>query len=141
MFDVALSGAGAKVVLTTSSDENYPPENMLDGKAESFWISTGMFPQEFVISFAGMMNVSKIKLSCFHVRGLSIQRSVQKEPLDFEVIDERELTPSDASLQLEEFKFDETTARHMKFIIKSGFDHFVSVHKLNIDGTAVREAE
>lgn len=141
MFDVALSEAGAKVVLATSSDENYPPENMLDGKADSFWISTGMFPQEFIISFAGMMDVSKIKLSSFHVRGLSIQRSVQQEPLDFEVIDERELTPSDASLQMEEFQFDSTTARHMKFIIKSGFDHFVSVHKLSIDGTAVRERE
>ncbi len=31
MFDVALSEAGAQVVLTTSSDQNYPPENMLDG--------------------------------------------------------------------------------------------------------------
>ncbi|XP_022087275.1 intraflagellar transport protein 25 homolog [Acanthaster planci] len=141
MFDVALSEAGAKVVLATSSDESYPPENMLDGKAETFWISTGMFPQEFIISFAGMMDISKIKLSCYHVKGLSIQRSVQKEPSDFEVIEEKELTPSDASLQMEEFKFDSTGARHMKFIIKSGFDHFVSVHKLIIDGTAVREQE
>ena len=31
MFDVALSDAGAQVVLTTSSDQNHPPENMLDG--------------------------------------------------------------------------------------------------------------
>ncbi|XP_033636930.1 intraflagellar transport protein 25 homolog [Asterias rubens] len=139
MFDVALSEAGAKVVLTSSSDENYPPENMLDGKPETFWISTGMFPQEFILSFPGLMNIKTIRLFCFHVRGLSIHRSILQDPQDFEVMDERELTPSDASLQMEEFKFDSTTARHMKFVIKSGFDHFVSVHKLHVDGTAVRE--
>ena len=31
MFDVALSSAGAQVVLVTSSHEQYPPENMIDG--------------------------------------------------------------------------------------------------------------
>ena len=30
MFDVALSSAGAHVVLATSSDENCSPENILD---------------------------------------------------------------------------------------------------------------
>ena len=31
MFDVALKSAGAQVVLATSSDANYPPENIIDG--------------------------------------------------------------------------------------------------------------
>jgi heat shock protein beta-11 len=114
---------------------------LIDRKVETFWISTGMFPQEFVISFAGLMDVNNVKLSCYHVRGLSIHRSVHSEPSDFEIIEEKELTPSDASLQMEDFKFDSMKARHMKFVIKSGFDHFVSVHKLNIDGSAVRERD
>ena len=31
MFDVALSSAGATIALATSYDENYPPENIIDG--------------------------------------------------------------------------------------------------------------
>ena len=31
MFDVALGSAGAQVSLSTSCDEKYPPENMIDG--------------------------------------------------------------------------------------------------------------
>ena len=31
MFDVALSSAGASIALVTSFDENYPPENIIDG--------------------------------------------------------------------------------------------------------------
>lgn len=31
MFDVALKSAGAQVVLATSSDDKFPPENIIDG--------------------------------------------------------------------------------------------------------------
>ena len=31
MFDVALSSAGASIALVTSFDENFPPENIIDG--------------------------------------------------------------------------------------------------------------
>ena len=36
MFDVALSSAGASIALATSFDENYPPENIIDG-----WVICG----------------------------------------------------------------------------------------------------
>lgn len=29
------------------------------------------------------------------------------------------------------------TAVHLRVVIESGYDHFVSVHKLHVDGTAV----
>ena len=35
-------------------------------KPETFWISTGMFPQEFILSFPGLMNIKTIRLFCFH---------------------------------------------------------------------------
>jgi len=31
MVDIALSKAGAYISMVTSSDDDYPPENMLDG--------------------------------------------------------------------------------------------------------------
>ena len=30
-----------------------------------------------------------------------------------------------------------TSACHLRFLIKSGFDHFVSIHNVSVDGTAV----
>ena len=32
---------------------------------ETFWASTGMFPQEFIISFKALMNVNSIKMHCY----------------------------------------------------------------------------
>ncbi|XP_077981233.1 intraflagellar transport protein 25 homolog [Glandiceps talaboti] len=139
MFDVALAEAGAKVVLATSSDEKHPPEHMIDGNSESFWSTTGLFPQEFIISFSGLMDINAIKLETFQIHKMSVERSVHAEPIDFEILNEKEFTPTDAALQMEEFTFDAaTSATHLRFIIKSGYDHFVSVHRVNVDGTAVR---
>ena len=36
------------------------------------------------------------------------------------------------------FQVPITSATHVRFVIKSGYDHFISVHRIGIDGTAVQ---
>ena len=43
--DYAREETGCRVVMCSCGDDRYPPENMLDGKESSFWITTGCFPQ------------------------------------------------------------------------------------------------
>jgi hypothetical protein len=67
MKDYARQDAGASIVMATSVDERFPPENIIDG-AESFgaeaigtfWMTTGMFPQELVVALANPVQVSQI---------------------------------------------------------------------------------
>ena len=54
-------------------DEKYPPENMLDGKDGTFWMTTGMFPQEFVVALKSAVKVSKI--TTLSLNGRSGQRA------------------------------------------------------------------
>ena len=52
-----------------------------------------------------------------------------------------ELTQTDGQLQIEEIDMrPNTEAQHLRFVIDSGYDHFVSVHKLHVDGHAVHGA-
>lgn len=60
MRDYAREENGAQIVMATSVDERFPPENMLDGKDSTFWMTTGMFPQEFVVALRTGVHVSKI---------------------------------------------------------------------------------
>jgi heat shock protein beta-11 len=60
MRDFAREENGASIVMATSVDERFPPEQMLDGKDSSFWMTTGLFPQEFVVALQQSINVSKI---------------------------------------------------------------------------------
>lgn len=137
MFDVALSSAGATIALATSFDENHPPENIIDGSLDTFWPTTGMFPQEFIITFSALMSIGNIKLLSSNVKALSIEKSTKTEALDFEPLVEKEYEHSEGQMQRDEIKIPVTSACHLKFVIKSGFDHFVSIHNVSVDGTAV----
>ncbi|XP_053511370.1 intraflagellar transport protein 25 homolog isoform X2 [Artibeus jamaicensis] len=88
--DLCLSSEGAEVILATSSDEKHPPENMIDGNPETFWTTTGMFPQEFIICFHKHVKIEKLVIRCYFVRTLRIEKSTSNEPVDFEQWIERE---------------------------------------------------
>ncbi|XP_030061804.1 intraflagellar transport protein 25 homolog [Microcaecilia unicolor] len=134
LSDVCLSSCGATVVLATSCDERYPPENILDGKSETFWTTTGIFPQEFIIGFSGPAKINKLTVQSYLVRNLKIEKSISKDPVNFEKCAEKELENSEGQLQTEEFMLPGCQATYLRFIIESSFDQFVSIHRVMADG-------
>ncbi|KAJ6662535.1 hypothetical protein lerEdw1_011672 [Lerista edwardsae] len=135
-IDFCLASEGAEVILATSSDENYPPEYIIDGRSETFWTTTGMFPQEFIISFHKCVQIGKLTVQCYLVRTLRIEKSMSQDPVDFELCVEKELLFKEGELQTEEFSFPELQATYLRFTILSAFDAFVSVHRVIADGIA-----
>ncbi|CAD5123519.1 DgyrCDS11858 [Dimorphilus gyrociliatus] len=137
MFNVALASSGAQVSLASSSDEKHQPDCIIDGSPNSFWASTGLFPQELVVSFQGLMSVSSIKIDCSSVKHFRIERSVSNDPIDFEPLHERELDNANDLIQTEDLPVSSGSAKHIKFIFDSGYDHFISVHNIQVIGSAV----
>nr|XP_060629530.1 intraflagellar transport protein 25 homolog isoform X5 [Anolis sagrei ordinatus] len=111
--DYGLRSEGAEVILATSSDEKFPPENILDGRSDTFWTTTGMFPQEFIISLNKCVTINKLTIQCY-----------------------LELQSTEGELQIEEFSFPDMQAAYLRFIILSAFDAFVSVHRVIVEGIA-----
>ncbi|XP_072586965.1 intraflagellar transport protein 25 homolog isoform X3 [Vulpes vulpes] len=104
-IDLCLSSEGAEVILATSSDEKHPPENMIDGNPETFWTTTGMFPQEFIICFHKHVRIERLIIQSYFVRTLKIEKSTSKEPVDFEPWIEKDLVHTEGQLQNEEIMF------------------------------------
>ncbi|KAI1900391.1 hypothetical protein AGOR_G00049470 [Albula goreensis] len=134
MIDAALSSSGTRVVLATSGDENYPPENIIDGNTETFWISTGMFPQEFILRFSDPLKIKLLTIHSYNVKNLKIEKSASSDATDFDTLSEKEFEHTEGHLQANDFSLTGTTATHLRFIITSGYDHFVSVHRVAIEG-------
>ncbi|XP_062049330.1 intraflagellar transport protein 25 homolog [Lepus europaeus] len=134
--DLCLSSEGAEVILATSSDEKHPPESIIDGNPETFWTTTGMFPQEFIISFHKPVRIEKLVIQSYLVRTLRIEKSTSKEPVDFEQWIEREFTHTEGQLQ-NEIMACECSATYLRVIIISAFDHFASVHSISAEGVAI----
>ncbi|XP_012783469.1 intraflagellar transport protein 25 homolog [Ochotona princeps] len=135
--DLCSSSEGAEVVLATSSDEKHPPENIIDGNPETFWTTTGMFPQEFIIYFHKHVRIEKLVIQSYLVRTLRIEKSTSKEPVDFEQWIEKDLAHTEGQLQNEEIVVRDGSATYLRFIILSAFDHFASVHSISAEGIAV----
>ncbi|XP_045890461.1 intraflagellar transport protein 25 homolog isoform X1 [Micropterus dolomieu] len=170
MIDSALSSLGATVVVATSSDENHPPENITDGNTKTFWMSTGMFPQEFIIRFAEPSKISTVTVDsyndcalktiwclypasvhgetkkvawtephntisamiCLSVKHLKIEKNTSPNTSQFEFVTEKEFEHTEGHLQSNAFLLNGSSANHLRFIISSGYDHFVSVHRISV---------
>jgi len=50
-----------------------------------------------------------------------------------------EFEQTEGSLQVEEFPLNRATANYLKLVIESGYSHFVSVHKVHVDGVSGRD--
>ncbi|KAG3283215.1 intraflagellar transport protein 25 homolog isoform X3 [Ictidomys tridecemlineatus] len=136
-FDLCLSSEGSEVVLATSSDEKHPPENIIDGNPETFWTTTGMFPQEFIICFHKHVKVEKLIIQSYLVRTLKIEKTKSKEPVDFERWIERDFVHTEGQLQNEEILVHDGYCTYLRFIITKAFDHFISVHCVSAEGLVV----
>ncbi|CAM9761746.1 unnamed protein product [Lampetra planeri] len=110
MEDVALSSAGARVSLATSSDERYPAESVTDGSSSTFWMSTGTFPQEFIITLADVTSIQSMRIECYNVRKLAVEHSMSSEPINFEPLSEIELEHNESNLQTEDINANEGMA-------------------------------
>ncbi|XP_034397093.1 intraflagellar transport protein 25 homolog [Cyclopterus lumpus] len=132
MIDSALSSAGAKVVVASSSDENHPPENITDGNTNTFWMSTGMFPQEVIVRFAESTQVSAVTVDSYNVKHLKIEKNSSQNASQFESVTEQEFKQTEGHLQSNTILLNGSNATHLRFIINSGYDHFVSVHRISV---------
>ncbi|CAJ1068560.1 intraflagellar transport protein 25 homolog [Xyrichtys novacula] len=132
MIRSSLNSLGAKVVVAASSDENHPPESIIDGDTKTFWMTTGMFPQEFIIRFADPTNITAVTLDSYNVKHLKVEKNISQKASQFEFVTEKELEQTEGHLQSNAIPLNGSSATHLRFIITSGYDHFVSVHRVSI---------
>uniref|UniRef100_A0A665TDD5 Zgc:158640 n=1 Tax=Echeneis naucrates TaxID=173247 RepID=A0A665TDD5_ECHNA len=132
MADSSLGSSGVKVVVASSGDENHPPENILDGNTKTFWMSTGMFPQEFIIRFAELTKISAVTVDTYNVKHLKIEKNTSQKASQFESVTEKGKGTSAGVRLYFIFQLNGSSATHLRFIITAGYDHFVSVHKVNV---------
>ncbi|KAA8592382.1 hypothetical protein FQN60_017837 [Etheostoma spectabile] len=68
------------------------------------------------------------------VKHLKIERNASQNVSQFESITEKEFERTEGHLQSNAISLNGSSATHLRFIITSGYDHFVSVHRLKAVG-------
>ncbi|XP_035229635.1 intraflagellar transport protein 25 homolog [Stegodyphus dumicola] len=137
MMDLASSSVGGHIVMASSNDSRFPPRNILDGKLDTFWVTTGLYPQCFVLSLSEAADVKAITMHSYNIKDLRIEKSIKEDPVEFEEILETGLESSEGTPQQKTFSPALCEARYLKFIINSGYDHFCTVFKITVSGTVL----
>lgn len=133
MKDYAREENGGRIVMASCVDERFPPDNMLDGKDNTFWITTGMFPQEFVLALEADIRISKITTLSLNVKKLVVEKSDEDRPDSFEKVFEVELSNRGDRLQTEVHQVN-ISARYLKFSLASGYSECATINRVSVVG-------
>ncbi|KAF0308201.1 Intraflagellar transport protein 25 [Amphibalanus amphitrite] len=115
MGDLGLSASGTSIVQASSFDARYPPKCIVDGRMDTFWMTTGLYPQQFVLKLPGLHALDKISIQTYN----AFQHQAGK-------------------LQTETVSPQDVTANYLRFRILTGHAPFVSVHRMSISGRETR---
>ncbi|KAJ1635634.1 galactose-binding domain-like protein [Pavlovales sp. CCMP2436] len=128
-----MADRGATASIATSWDGSHPPENVLDGSESTFWVTTGMFPQELVITLGANADVSRVAINGAGLRRISIASCTSEQPGAYDtVLHETDLERVDGR-QSEVFKVKMSSVRHVKLTIHAGWEHFVSISSVRLE--------
>jgi len=148
MLDSGLKRAGGRIVLVSSLDPDHPGEGAIDGRLDSFWISTGMYPQEIILELSQPMLISGVQLSCTRVRRIRVEASHDLGPSGFRTLAEGVFRDHGSQLQTEHLSCcakDGQLAgggcRYLRVLILSGWDDFCTVHHVGLDTAGAEPRE
>mmetsp|Transcript_24066 Transcript_24066/g.71625 ORF Transcript_24066/g.71625 Transcript_24066/m.71625 type:complete len:137 (-) Transcript_24066:84-494(-) len=135
MTNLVSKNSGGKVLMVSSLDMNHPGDNIIDGSEHSYWISTGLYPQEILFELSSPAPVNSIRISTTNVKSVRIEACAEDKPVNFKTLVERDLEEKQGSLQTEELTPKDgggETASFVKVVVLSGWHDFCSVHKVAV---------
>ncbi|RQM29569.1 hypothetical protein B5M09_004584 [Aphanomyces astaci] len=113
VMDLALDVEGAQVTSATSFDPKFPPSNVLDGYV---WATCGLYPQEIIVQLATTSVISKVKTWTTN-----------------------DIGENDGNLQIETQAVTREDASFVKVKVLSGYNDFITVHRISVEGKAPRK--
>lgn len=139
MPDLASEKAGGKVFMVSSLDPAHPGENIIDGNDSTFWISTGLYPQEILLELGQSAKVSSVSLSSTRVRSILIEGWGQEDTqANCQMLAEGEMAnTANGRLQKQEMQCRNQEIEFLRLVILSGWDDFCTVHHIHVDGQSV----
>jgi heat shock protein beta-11 len=124
----------ARVLLSTSYDPDFPPENVLTSSNKEFWMSTGLFPQEIVFQLPSSTSPRVVRVVSSNVRQIVIEACEGAHIGSFSKVGESEFGNNGGELQKESVDLNvPKPVNFIRVVFMTGWDEFISVHSVKIE--------
>jgi heat shock protein beta-11 len=122
-----------EVIFSTSYDDKYSPHNILNSSNSMFWTSTGLYPQEIVLSLSSGKIISELAIQGVNIKKLSIETCENDSAVKFITQFEIDNISKKTGLQDIQCKFINKVANKLiKIIIHEGHGFFCCINSINI---------
>ncbi|KAJ3105307.1 Heat shock protein beta-11 [Phlyctochytrium planicorne] len=124
---------------------------MVGRNTKTFWITTGLFPQEFIITLPGPSTVKKVTLWSMKVASWAVSCCYTEKPNEFEEVVHQESEDAADHLQVTHIVIPGSSkghgqgssggvsgVRHLKITIRRGHWDFSSVHRITLQGEVLQ---
>jgi hypothetical protein len=140
--ELCKSGYGTEASSSTSWDPMHSPSAIIDGKSGTYWISTGLFPQEVTIALPELSSIKKIEIVSQGIKQMEVLKCETLNTASWERIClQREVDDADGELQrLSPSITSDTRASHVRIKILTGWTDIVSIFKVSINGSTVNSS-
>ncbi|XP_054707963.1 intraflagellar transport protein 25 homolog isoform X2 [Uloborus diversus] len=106
-------------------------------KLDTFWTTTGLYPQAFVLALSEPADVKNIVIYSYNVKDLKIEKSMKDDPVEFEEVLVTGFESTEGTPQQKTFSPALCEAKYLKFTVKSGYDHFCAIFKVSVNGVSI----
>ncbi|XP_034230920.1 intraflagellar transport protein 25 homolog [Thrips palmi] len=139
MQDLALASHGCRISFSSCGHEDIASsQNIIDGSRSTFWTTTGLYPHSFIISFPKPINLSTITVRSYCVKNMLIEACSGNLSTGFVELKTLDMQLTDLHHQVSKVNLDSTTAHHLRFTIKDGFQEFCAIYKVEVFGTQLQ---
>lgn len=126
--------------MVSSLDPAHPGENVIDDDHGTYWLSTGLYPQEILLWLAAPTKVASVRVASTRVRRVRFEACPEEDPVTFGKLAEGEFEDIQGSgLQVRELhcSSQDGPTKFVRLLILSGWADFCSIHQIQVEGTAV----
>jgi heat shock protein beta-11 len=135
-----VSAVPMTLAYATSFDVNHPPTNVLD-PSRTFWVTSGLFPQEIVLQFKHPAQITRIMTDTGKVKSMIAYAARNKELTDWHEIDATNLPAQPISQQETHQLHDAHPSYGVKIAFTVGWGPFAALYLVRVDGTTVNVEE
>jgi heat shock protein beta-11 len=125
----------------TSFDVEHSPSNVIENDETTFWMTSGLFPQEIVLQFRKPAQILRVTTITGKVKSLVIYAAADSELNDWAEIGTKNLAAQPAKQQETHQLNYQRTSYGLKLVITKAWGPFVAVYLIRVEGPTLREQD
>lgn len=122
----------SEVLFSSSFDDKFPPQSILENNNSTLWVSTGLYPQEIFIQLENEKLINSANISSYGIKKISFETCENESAVNFVKQAEMVEVPFKEG-KIQEFFLNflaQKPVRIVKVIVADGYDDFAAISKI-----------